>query len=128
MNALTELEPDPLEIDPNPCEHCGLTIDRHRRVDTDEGAEFFCWDDSVVKLWELADCRDRWRHTGEKPPSDAVRNSIEEWPPKRPYRTADSTVAAFWLVVGLNDPKRLKSWMRDHPHDAPTLLKLLEGE
>ena len=33
---------DPFEIDPNSCKSCGLTIDRHRRVDTPDGPEFFC--------------------------------------------------------------------------------------
>jgi hypothetical protein len=28
--------------DPRPCEHCGRTIDKHVRLDTDYGAAFFC--------------------------------------------------------------------------------------
>jgi RecA-family ATPase len=34
--------PDPLTIDPRPCSECGLTIDKHRRIDTPEGPEFAC--------------------------------------------------------------------------------------
>jgi hypothetical protein len=44
------------------------------------------------------------------------------------YRTPKSTIDAFWYVVGLNNPDRLKAWLRQHPGDAPTLLKLLESK
>jgi hypothetical protein len=37
-----EPEPEPIEIDPRPCERCGLTIDKHIRIDTPEGPEFDC--------------------------------------------------------------------------------------
>jgi RecA-family ATPase len=37
-----EREPDPITIDPRPCSECGLTIDKHRRIDTPEGPEFAC--------------------------------------------------------------------------------------
>jgi RecA-family ATPase len=63
-----EREPDPIEIDPRPCDACGLTIDKHRRVDTSEGPEFFC-DDAELEIrasataarlrMELRDPRDR---------------------------------------------------------------------
>jgi hypothetical protein len=132
MNAISP-ELDPIEIDPRPCECCGCTIDQHRRVDTPEGPEFFCDDiereimlgaADLVRRWELADSRDRWKHTGEPPP----KASTSREPGLKPYRTAQSTVDAFWLVIGLNDPDRLKAWMRNHPKDAPTLLKLLENK
>jgi RecA-family ATPase len=41
-----DAEPAPIEIDPRPCGHCGLTIDQHSRVDTPEGPEFFCHDEA----------------------------------------------------------------------------------
>ena len=44
----------------------------------------------------------------------------------RPYRTAESTIDAFWYLVQLNDPARLKAWLQDRPQDRPTLLKLYE--
>jgi hypothetical protein len=126
-----EIEPNPIEIDPRPCELCGRTIDQHERVDTPEGPEFFCWnDDDIVTRWELADPRDAWRHTGESPPPASVRNSdITEQPsaPKH-YRTPQATADAFWLVVNLCDPVRLKAWLHDHPRDARHLLKLLESK
>jgi hypothetical protein len=50
------------------------------------------------------------------------------WLPQRPYRTAASTIDAFWYLVGLRDPERLKTWLADHPQDAPTLHKLLENK
>ena len=130
MNALAEyLEPH--ELDPRPCGACGLTIDRHEMVDDGDGPEFFCYpDDDIVKLWELADPRDAWRHTGEPPPPASVRNSdIAEKPSAPPhYRTAQATVDAFWIVVNLCDPVRLKAWLHDHPRDARHLLKLLESK
>ena len=63
-----ECEPAPIEIDPRPCRDCGLTIDKHRRVDTPEGPEFFC-DEAEIEIqrtatvarlrMELNDPRDR---------------------------------------------------------------------
>ena len=44
----------------------------------------------------------------------------------RPYRTPQSTIDAFWYLVRLNDPARLKAWLQDRPQDRPTLLKLYE--
>jgi hypothetical protein len=45
----------------------------------------------------------------------------------RPYRTPQSTIDAFWYLVQLNDPARLKAWLEDRPSDAPTLLNILEA-
>jgi hypothetical protein len=42
----------------------------------------------------------------------------------RPYQTAQSTINAFWYLVQLNEPDRLKAWLEDRPLDGPTLLKL----
>jgi hypothetical protein len=42
--APDRLEPGPLDLDPRPCEFCGLTIDRHDMVDHGEGPEFYCAD------------------------------------------------------------------------------------
>jgi hypothetical protein len=126
MNAIIphdQIELDPIEIDPRPCGLCGCTIDQHERVDTPEGPEFFCFpDDDIVTRWELADPRDRWKHTGEPPPKASDRSTARP----EPYRTPQSTIDAFWYVVGLRDPERFKAWLRDHPEDAPFLLKLLE--
>jgi hypothetical protein len=77
----------------------------------------------LVRQWELADPRDRWKHTGEPKPV------IRPGPPRRqPYAPAQSTVDAFLYVVALDDVARLKAWLADHPKDAPTLLKLLESK
>ncbi len=42
----------------------------------------------------------------------------------RPYRTTESTIDAFWYLVRLNEPDRLKAWLADRPMDAPTLREL----
>jgi hypothetical protein len=78
----------------------------------------------LVQQWEFADPRDRWRHTGEAPPKPKTGSD------KEPvfYRTPESTVAAFWYVVGECKPERLKAWLANHPQDRPYLLKLLEGK
>jgi hypothetical protein len=44
----------------------------------------------------------------------------------RPYQTAQSTIDAFWYMVQLNEPDRLKAWLEARPLDAPTLLKIYE--
>jgi hypothetical protein len=124
------LEPNPIEIDPRPCDLCGRTIDQHERLATPEGPEFFCFpDDDIVTCWELADPRDAWRHTGEPPPPASVRNSDIDAKPAstaKPYRTPAATQQAFWYVVRLADPGRLAVWLDDHPKDESFLLNLLE--
>jgi hypothetical protein len=57
-----------------------------------------------------------------------MSDSNVTWLPQRPYRTAASTIDAFWSLVRLRDPGRLKDWLADHPLDAPALLKLLENK
>jgi hypothetical protein len=60
--------------------------------------------------------------------SDDLRES-PRWPESSQpsSRTPKATIDAFWLLVGSNEPGRLKAWLRQHPADAPTLLKLLEA-
>jgi hypothetical protein len=36
-----------------------------------------------------------------------------------------STVNAFRYLVGLNNPDRLKAWLRQRPDEAPSLFELL---
>jgi hypothetical protein len=140
MNAIViplELEPDPIEIDQRPCELCGLTIDRHDMVDDGEGPIFYCPDLSpdemtLVELERRAELRRqeqvaaimaRWEAQDALAPCEPV-------PPREPepYRPAQSTVDAFWFVVGLRDPERFKAWLADRPKDSPFLLQLLESK
>jgi hypothetical protein len=129
--AIPELQP--IEIDPRPCELCGLTIDRHVMVDDGEGPEFFCAEDDppewlaagIMQQWELADIRDKWRHTGEPPPPAEVRNGpLQPAAPAQHYRTPQSVVDAFWFVTRLDDPEYLARWLADHQRDAAHLLKI----
>jgi len=78
---------------------------------------------AAVEQLERADPRDRWRHTGEPPPTIEPAHSAP-----RPYRTPQSTIDAFFYVVRLDDPARLAAWLDDHPQDAPFLPKLLDGK
>lgn len=142
MNAI----PSPIEIDPRPCGLCGLTIDRHRMVDASEGPEFYCTEVPVDELtldelerraelrhqedaaamvrdWEMDDPRDRWRHTGELPPA----RERQEWPARKQYHTPQSTIDAFHVVLQSGDAERISAWIRNHPDDVPTVLKILEA-
>lgn len=136
MNAAAP-DHDPLAIDPRSCGFCGLTMDRHRAVDAGDGPEFFCLADenvvgadaaAIVARWELADPRDAWRHTGEAPPPEHVRNSDiggRPAPTSRPYRTPQSTIDAFRYLCREGDTAKLAEWMKRHPADTPFLLKTL---
>ena len=115
MNAIPEqIELDPLELDHGPTFYCPDDLETQIHLAAAD----------LVRQWELADPRDRWRHTGEPKPK---ASDIPTDEPK-PYRTAASTIDAFWYVVGLRDPEPFKAWLADHPQDAPFLLKLLEGK
>lgn len=125
MNSVPLL---PIEVDPRPCELCGLTIDRHECIDHGEGPEFYCYPvDDLVRRWELADPRDAWRYTGETPPSDAVRNSDLNAKPEtatRPYRTPQSTIDAFFYIARTEAADGIVSWLALHPRDAQHLHQL----
>jgi hypothetical protein len=54
-----------------------------------------------------------------------MTGNVLEFKP-RPYRTPQSTIDAFWYLVQINEPDRLKAWLAARPLDAPTLLKLYE--
>jgi hypothetical protein len=136
MNApLAPIDLNLLEIEPRPCDRCGLTIDRHEMVDHGEGPEFFCADilpdemtlaelerrAELIRQEEIAAIIARWEAMdapADIPPADA----------RQFYRTPQSTIDAFWHVVGLSEPERLTAWLDDHPKDAPFLLKLLESK
>jgi hypothetical protein len=119
------IEHDPLEIDPRPCGECGLTIDRHRMVDDGEGPEFFCEEAhpyafDLVRGWELADPRDRWKHTGEAPPKISAAPRAR----RKPYELFEVVEQAFWYVVRDGDAEYLRRWLARHPLDAPHLMEI----
>jgi hypothetical protein len=132
---LVTIDPDdPIEIDQRPCELCGLTIDRHDMVDDGEGPIFYCPDLSpdemtLVELERRAELRRQEEVAAIFARLEAMDDPSKRLPPPRepePYRPAQSTVDAFWFVVGLRDPERFKVWLADRPKDAPFLLELLE--
>ena len=138
MNAMSpgQFELDPIELDPRPCELCGLTIDRHHMVDDGEGPQFFCDNLSpdemtLPELERRAELRRQediaailasWIEPVDAP---SVIPADREPPP---YRPAQSTVDAFRLVVAAGDVGHLKAWLGDRPKDAPFLLDLLESK
>jgi hypothetical protein len=125
--------PLPIEVDPRPCELCGLTVDRHEMVDDGEGPAFFCTEVLVDELTleelerraelrrqeDVAAILARW---DELPPPEAIA------PDQPVYRTAQSTVAAFAYVVQLGNPEYLTAWLAAHAMDAPFLLKTYEAK
>ena len=124
MNAITpgSFEIDPVEIDPRP----EALLDSDEIIRSEEISEeierlIYLRACDLVAQWELADDRDRWRHTGEPPPRmvETLRAQV------RPYRTPQCTIDAFWYVVELSNPDKLTGWLDDHPQDAAFLLKLL---
>jgi hypothetical protein len=137
MNAVGagQIELDPIEIDPRPCELCGLTIDRHEMVDHGEGPEFLCFDwppdeltlpelerrDELRRQEEVAAIIARWEAMDAEIAATVPRSEPE------PYRPARSTIDAFRLVAATGDVGRLKAWLADRPKDAPLLLALLES-
>jgi hypothetical protein len=131
---IAPIEPDPIEIDPRPCEFCGLTIDRHDMVDHGEGPEFYCADLSPDDM--TLDELERRAELGRQEDVAAILSRWEAMdqpagPPARaepePYRPAQSTVHAFRIVTATGDIGRLKAWLADRPKDAPLLLALLES-
>jgi hypothetical protein len=129
---------DPIAIDPRPCELCGLTINQHELIDDGDGPIFYCSDLSPDEM-DL----DELERRAELRRQEEVAAILARWdamdaidppakaPPLRkpePYRTPQSTIDAFWYVVGLNDPDRLKAWLLNHPKDAPHLHKLWKAK
>jgi hypothetical protein len=128
-------DPSPIEIEPRPCDWCGLTIDQHVMVDNGEGPEFFCQKinphaANLVLQWELQDKRDAWRHTNRAPPPASIRNSDLAGTADKPrsYRTPQSTIDAFMWLASYRDVSELREWLRHHPKDAAFLLTLLKGK
>jgi hypothetical protein len=110
--ALVRADPDgPVEAD--------RTVEE--QDDPDYGAS------DIMRRWELADPRDRWKQTGEPPPSEAVRNGPikpSQEAPVKPKRPAKSTIAAFLYVARAESTEQLRDWLARHPTDAPFLLEL----
>jgi hypothetical protein len=119
MNVIippTDMEP----IETERCDVCGRLIEDLEEL-------IFLLTAELIAHWELADPRDAWRHTGDVAPPTAVRNSdISARKPTAPPRTPQATIDAFWYLVRLNDPARLKQWLADRPEHAPHLRRLLE--
>ena len=137
MNAIrpAQIELDPIEIDPRPCGWCCLTIDRHARVDTPEGPEFYCADLSPdeMTLAELERRAELRRQEEVAAIAKTIFASVDrsEPPPAAeppPYRTAASTIDAFWYVVGLDDADYLAGWLARHPTDSSHLFKIWKGK
>jgi hypothetical protein len=134
MSGFAELEPDPIQIDPRPCEICGLTIDRHDMIDSGEGPEFFCQDDpdemTLIELERRSEYRRQEEVAAIFARLEAMDDPSKRMPPRaepKSYRPAQSTVDAFRYLAAAGDIERIREWLADRPADAPHLLALLEG-
>jgi hypothetical protein len=76
----------------------------------------------IVRQWELADERDRWKHTSELPP--AVATIEPSLSPNRAYQTVQTTIDAFLHVARTESAEYLAEWLGQHPVDAPYLHNL----
>jgi hypothetical protein len=139
MNAIVipaNLEPAPLDLDPRPCELCGLTIDRHDMVDHGEGPEFYCADVSpddmtLDELERRAELRRQEDVAAIFARLEAMDDPSKRLPPRagtEPYQAAPSTVAAFRFLTAAGDIGRIREWLADRPKDAPHLLAQIEGQ
>ena len=134
--TFSDAEPAPIELDPRPCGECGLTIDRHQRIDTPEGPEFFCLDLSPDEM--TLDELERRAELRRQEEVEAImaRLVAMDDPSKRlparsepePYHPAQSTVAAFRYLTAAGDIGRIREWLAERPKDAPYLLALLESQ
>jgi hypothetical protein len=131
---LVEIELDPLEIDPRPCQLCGLAADRHEMVDDGDGPIFYCPDlppDEMTldELERRAELRRQEEGAAIVARWEEMDRHLEPPLPREPepYRPARSTVDAFRMLAANGDIGRLKAWLADRPKDAPLLLALLES-
>jgi hypothetical protein len=153
MNAISpgQIEIDPIEIDPRPCERCGLKIYDHHMIDDGNGPQHFC----ISQLYERvaagkvkSPTRPFWlgwnhgidfalNHAAELEISEimstimvepeAVPSVIPQRTPE-PYRTLQVTVDAFWFVARNHDDVYLAAWLKRHPADAAFLIRLWEAK
>jgi hypothetical protein len=90
IDAPDEAEHELIEIER--CELCGCAIEDLEELIYLRAAD-------LIAIWECADPRDAWRHTGARPPK-ASRPQAER---PRPYETPEATQQAFWYCVRTYD-------------------------
>ena len=119
-----EREPEPIEIDPNPCRLCGLTIDRHTMVDDGEGPIFYCADEPD----QDGEDAPPWFTAAVLQPEIPEPRRPEPRRRPEPYRPAESTVQAFWYVTRNHDADYLARWLAHHPADRPHLFRIWKAK
>jgi hypothetical protein len=128
------VDPSPIELEPRPCDLCGLTVDRHDMVDDGEGPVFYCADlspdemtiDELERRAELIRQIEVAAIFARLEAADDPSKRLPLAPRAEPYRPA-STVDAFRFLIKTGDAARARVWLADRPKDAPYLLLLLEG-
>jgi hypothetical protein len=90
----------------------------------------------LAERWGLVDDQDEIQSImarafgADQPAADEIPLQPEpqhNWVSKKPnYRTAQSTVDAFFWVARNESTEYLSRWLRDHPLDAPHLRDLWE--
>jgi hypothetical protein len=91
-------------------------------IDAIEEIIFLRANDFVTQM-EMADARDRWRHTGEPPPA-----TVPEPHSKKQCRTPQATIDAFFGWIVRQDKAAQQRWLAEHSRDEPYLRKLWEDK
>ena len=118
------IEPEPIEIDPRPCQLCGLTVDRHIMVDDGDGPIFFCADQGD----QIGEDPPPWFEAAVLQPEMAEPRHPEPRRRPEPYRPPQSTVDAFWYVTRNHDADYLAVWLDKHPADRPHLFRIWKAK
>jgi hypothetical protein len=138
-NAQALIVPDPIEVFRERCEARALLfvhgqMSLHEAVDrlqaaAERGGLIDCiGQDEVQAVMSAAFAAVRKPTGGKAPVAKRTGKDSKALEPQTSERsTPKSVIDAFWLLVGNNDPGRLKAWLRQHPADAPALFKLLEA-
>ncbi|WP_316196854.1 hypothetical protein [Bradyrhizobium sp. SZCCHNS3053] len=99
-------------------------VDWHHAVDTCEWAGELWGLKVEARQAVMAEVFGRF-HEPEMPPDDIP---LAPEPPRRSYRTPQSTVDAFWHVVRSETTDSIAEWLARHPRDADHLHKLWKAK
>jgi hypothetical protein len=107
MNCASD--PSLLEIEPRPCEFCGLTIDHHRMTELGEEPEFFCLESAETVGWLAAR---KYTSTNGKPFALGFNTGIDFAIKHLVRQESAAMVEAPPIVPADRDPPRYRTRRR----------------